>query len=97
MPRQAGPERSHFGGEHGLISETQNGEVKYYWKCMYCGWKVGGKSFQNQKARVHLSGDATLKSGLIMELCEKAPGVFHAPTTHIIFIYVCIVHLHIIY
>lgn len=75
MPRKSGPERAHFGGEHGLISETQNGEVTYYWKCMYCGWKVGGKSFQNKKARVHLSGDATLKTGLITDLCTKAPNI----------------------
>ena len=73
MPRQVGPERAHFGGESGLIREERNGVVSYYWKCMYCAWKVGGKSFQNKKARVHLSGDKSLKSGLITAVCEKAP------------------------
>ena len=73
MPREVGPERAHFGGETGMITETQNGVVPHYWKCMYCGWKVGGASFQNQKARVHLSGDVKLKTGLIMDICEQAP------------------------
>ena len=75
MPRKAGPERKHFGGEGGMITETQNGVVSYYWKCMYCGWKVGGKYFQNKKARVHLSGDPDLRNGLITEVCQKAPEV----------------------
>ena len=48
MSRQTGPERAHFGGESGLIREERNGVVSYYWKCMYCGWKVEGKSFQNK-------------------------------------------------
>ena len=75
MPRKAGPERKHFGGEGGMITETQNGVVSYYWKCMYCGWKVGGKYFQNKKARVHLSGDPDLRNGLITEVYQKAPEV----------------------
>ena len=42
---------------------------------MYCAWKVGGQIFPTEKARVHLSGDATLKTGLITNLCEKAPDI----------------------
>ncbi len=26
MPREVGPERAHFGGEHGLVTETVNGD-----------------------------------------------------------------------
>ena len=75
MPKKAGPERAHFGGEKGLISDQRGDAITYYWKCMYCGWKVGGKCFQNKKARVHLSGDSSLKTGLIVDVCVKAPGV----------------------
>ena len=72
--RTTGPERAHFGGAGGLISKTQDGVQSYYWECMHCGWKVGGKNFQNNKARIHLSGDPSLRNGLITEVCNKAPA-----------------------
>ena len=74
MVRVRGPERNHFGGEGGLISKTQDGVQTYYWECMHCGWKVGGKNFQNNKARIHLSGDPALRNGLITDVCTKAPA-----------------------
>lgn len=73
MPRHVGPERAHFGGVNGLITETQNGCTTYSWKCMHCGWKLGGKNFQNVKARIHLSGDLSLRNGMISKVCDKAP------------------------
>ena len=72
MVRTMGPERAHFGGAGGLITVTQDGVNSYYWECMHCGWRVGGKNFQNNKARIHLSGDATLRNGLITQVCTKA-------------------------
>ena len=74
MPHNVGPEREHFGGVDGLISETQNGTTTYSWKCRFCGWKLGGKNFQNIKARIHLSGDSSLRNGLITKVCDKAPA-----------------------
>lgn len=73
MPRQAGPERKHFGGESGLHEVIVNGKSKYHWVCNYCGWRLGGKNFQNSKARVHLSGDPTLRNGMIAKVCTRAP------------------------
>ena len=73
MPREVGPERAHFGGSGGLITLQQNDKVSYVWKCMHCGWHLGGKNFQNMKARVHLSGDASLRNGLINQVCDAAP------------------------
>ena len=73
MPKKLGPERAHFGGEHGLITETSGDTTKYYWRCEFCNWEMGGKCFGNEKARIHLSGDVNLKNGQIANLCEKAP------------------------
>ena len=45
MPREPGPERAHFGGEDGLITEiTTGGRRKYFWRCMYCSFIIGGKN-----------------------------------------------------
>ena len=33
----------------------------------------GGGDFQNEKPRVHLSGDNSLRTGLMTEVCTKAP------------------------
>ena len=74
MTRGFGPERQYFGGEHGRITEMCAGKTKYFWKCEFCGWRAGGKSFPNSKARVHLSGDVSLRSGLISQVCDKAPA-----------------------
>ena len=73
MPKKLGPERSHFGGEHGLITEIIGGATKYYWRCEFCNWEMGDKSFANAKARIHLSGDPKLKNDQIANVCEKAP------------------------
>lgn len=73
MPRAPGPERAHFGGEGGVFSETFNGKTRYFWRCQYCHWELGGKNFQNSKARIHLSGDPSLRNGMISKVCERAP------------------------
>ena len=73
MPRGAGPERFHFGGQTGLNTLMVNGKATYYWLCQYCGFKLGGKSFQVRKARIHLSGNNSLRNGLIAQVCTKAP------------------------
>ena len=73
MPREAGPERKHFGGDNGLIHESGPGYDKYFWKCVHCGWQLGGKVFPNAKARIHLSGDNSLRNGSIAKVCDKAP------------------------
>ena len=73
MSRQVGPERAHFGGKNGLITETSNHVTRYYWRCIHCGYELGGKNFQNAKARIHLSGDPGLRNGTIANLCAKAP------------------------
>ena len=65
-----GQERRHFGD---LVTEISNGRSKYFWRCQYCNWQMGGKNFQNNKARVHLSGNPDLKCGLISRVCDKAP------------------------
>ena len=74
MPKDAGPERKHFGGDKGLITEVSGGKTRYFWRCNFCKHEIGDKSFPNAKARVHLSGDVTLKTGLISVLCPKAPS-----------------------
>lgn len=74
MPRRVGPERAHFGGEDGLITELRNGKVTYSWKCDFCGWKMGGKQFANAKARIHLSGENSLRNGVITKVCSRAPA-----------------------
>ena len=73
MPREVGPERAHFGGELGLITETSLGRTRFFWRCSYCSWEMGGKNFQNNKARIHLSGDMNLRSGLLSQVCSAAP------------------------
>ena len=73
MPRELGPERQHFGGADGLISETRLGKTRFFWRCMHCSWEMGGKNFQNNKARIHLSGDPSLRNGLVSSVCTVAP------------------------
>ena len=74
MSKDAGPERKHFGGDKGLKTEVSGGKTRYFWRCNFCKHEIGDKSFPNAKARVHLSGDVTLKTGLISVLCPKAPS-----------------------
>ena len=74
MPRRSGPERAHFGGELGLVTETSaNGSPKYFWRCVHCNMHLGGKIFPNAKARIHLSGDSNLRNGMISQVCTRAP------------------------
>ena len=73
MPKKLGPERAHFGGEHGLVTEIVGGGTKYYWRCQFCNWEMGGKCFGNAKARIHLSGDIKLKNGQVATVCDVAP------------------------
>jgi len=73
MPREIGPERAHFGGEDGVVAQIKNGKTSYYWECMHCQWHMGGKVFQNAKARIHLSGDVRLRTGIINTVCTEAP------------------------
>ena len=74
MPKKIGPERAHFGGELGLITETrENGRPRYYWRCVHCNYHLGGKVFPNVRARIHLSGDTSLRSGVIAQVCTRAP------------------------
>ena len=74
MPKNVGPERAHFGGEYGLITEQrENGTPKYYWRCSHCNMRIGGKVFPNHKARIHLSGDVSLRNGIIAQVCTRAP------------------------
>ena len=71
MPRKIGPERAHFGG---LVTETHdNGTRRYYWRCNYCPFQLGGQVFQNRKARIHLSGDTKLRNGIVATVCQTAP------------------------
>ena len=51
-----------------------NGQAKYFWTCMHCGFNLGGQAFQNRKARIHLSGNNSLRDGSISMVCSKAPG-----------------------
>ena len=73
MGREVGPERRHFGGEDGLITETTGGRTRNFWWCEFCSWELGGKNFQNNKARIHLSGDHSLRNGLVSRVCSAAP------------------------
>ena len=73
MPREIGPERAHFGGEGGLVTETSLGKTKCFWRCQYCHWTMGGKNFQNAKARIHLSSDQSLRNGMVAQICTAAP------------------------
>ena len=34
---------------------------------------LGGQNFQNSKVRIHLSGDPSLRNGLISNICTMAP------------------------
>lgn len=56
-----------------MVSQFRNGKQTWYWECMHCHWKMGGKVFQNAKARIHLSGDVNLRTGIITVVCDKAP------------------------
>lgn len=49
------------------------GTCKYYWRCNYCNFVLGGKAFQNAKARIHLSGDSSLRNGTVAVVCPSAP------------------------
>ena len=49
------------------------GVTKHYWRCEFCDYILGGKSFQNAKARIHLSGDPALRNGSIATVCSMAP------------------------
>ena len=40
---------------------------------MHCGFQLGGKCFPNAKARIHLSGNSSLRNGSVSQLCTKAP------------------------
>lgn len=74
MPREIGQEKTHFGGRDGLITETTGGGHKRnFWRCEFCSWELGGKNFQNNKARIHLSGDHNLRNGLVSRVCTAAP------------------------
>ena len=73
MGREAGPERAYFGGQDGLVVEKSGGVTKYYWRCNFCGYKLGGKHLQNRRARIHLSGENSLRNGTISQLCTMAP------------------------
>ena len=73
MTAPIGPERAHFGGVDGAICVTRGSKTTWYWECIHYKWRIGGKDFQNSKDRVHLSGNVTLRSGLISQLCDKAP------------------------
>ena len=74
MPKNVGPERAHFGGEYGLITEQkENGKPKYFWRCSHCNLRIGDKIFPNHKARIHLSGDVSLRNGVISQVCTRAP------------------------
>ena len=71
MPRKLGPERAHFNGP---IKETQSsGTSRYFWRCKYCAYEIGGQVFQNRKARIHLSGDLKLRNGIVANVCQRAP------------------------
>ena len=73
MPREVGPEKRPFGGEDGLITESTGGRTRHFWRCAFCNWEMGGKNFQNNKARIHLSGDHNLRNGLVSIVCNGAP------------------------
>ena len=42
--------------------------------CQFCNFKLGGKAFPNKKARIHLSGDASLRNGIVSTVCAVAPA-----------------------
>ena len=73
MSRQVGPEREHFGGEDRLYTEVVHGKPRYFWKYNHCNWELGDKNFQNSKERIHLSGDPSLRNGLISVVCPRDP------------------------
>ena len=46
MTREIGQEKTHFGGRDGLITETTGGWHKHnFWRCEFCSWELGGKTF----------------------------------------------------
>ena len=74
MPRNACPFWAHFGGAGGMI-ETIDGEGNktFHWQFRYCSFKLPSKHFSAVKARIHLSGDVHLRSGLINQVCMSSP------------------------
>ena len=48
--------------------------VSYFWKCSFCEFKIGGKAFATEKARIHLSGCNEFRNGLIAQVCVRAPA-----------------------
>ena len=77
MPREVGPEKRHFGGEDGLITETTGGPTRHFWRCVFCNWEMGGENFQNNKARIHLSGDHNLRNGLVSIVTHHSSNTEH--------------------
>ena len=49
------------------------GNKTYHWKCQYCDFKLLSKQFSAAKARIHLTGDVQLRSGLINQVCTSSP------------------------
>ena len=49
------------------------GNKTYHWKCQYCDFKLLSKQFSAAKARIHLTGDVHLRSGLINQVCTSSP------------------------
>ena len=41
---------------------------------MHYNFQIGGKNFPNVKARIHLSGDPSLRNGMISTVCSSAPN-----------------------
>lgn len=43
-----------------------------HWKCNYYSFKLLSKKFSSAEARIHLSGDVLLRSGLITHVFKNA-------------------------
>ena len=50
-----------------------HGKTKYFWECIFCKVRLGGKIFPNRRARIHLSGDPALRCGIVARVCTAAP------------------------
>ena len=62
------PSKNHF--QH---VETKTGaKTEHHWSCNHCGFKLKGSNYKAARGRIHLSGDANLKSGLVANVCEEA-------------------------
>jgi hypothetical protein len=71
IPRKACSSHANFGGTNGCIGDVDHeGNATAHWKCNYCSFKLLSKQFGSAKARIHLSGDVSLRSGLITHVCE---------------------------